>query len=114
MEVSNELALSKLLEDRILFSNERKYSDGEEEGSTVVLFVNCNDLFYWGCADAEDLPLGEVQNLLKMHFKNPRWGSDKWCCLRRGLRPQIPVIEQMKKEGAWDDELEALPAPERS
>jgi len=127
----DELALSILLKEEILFCNERHtamrpFKTNEKgvilgtdetkpweisEESTTVLYVNCNDLFYWGTADAESLPNSEIGNLYRMWKANPKWGVDKWCCLRRKLRPQIPIVEMMKKDGFWDEELESLPAP---
>lgn len=127
-----EQCLAQLLLDEVLFCNERelverpwKVVDGkllndekdqtiEVTDPTTVLFVICNDLFYWGTADAESLPNSEIGRLYKMHMANKKYGSDKWCCLRRNLRPQVPVVEMMKKDGFWDAELEALPAPEPS
>ena len=72
-----EEALSVLLKNGVLFCNERKYSrekDGKTEGSTIVLFVICNDIFAWACADAEDLPLNELPNLYKMWLNDNVWG----------------------------------------
>lgn len=132
--VDEERALGRLLLDGVLFCNEREYVDydfkTQEGGSgiewdktkphtneaTTILFVNCNDLFYWGTADAEVLPNSEIGNLLRMHLDpaNKGWGSSMWCCFRRKLRPQVPVIEDMKKDGVWNDALEALPAPQPS
>ena len=122
--------LSILLKEEILFCNERhtaqkpiKVKDGKflppdpkdpwevSEEPTTILYVNCNDLFYWGCADAESITNDEIPKLYKLWKANKRWGVDKWCCLKRKLRPQVPIVEDMKKDGYWDDELEALPAP---
>jgi hypothetical protein len=136
--VNEGKALAQLLLDDVLFCNERntamrpfkteKREDGAHiivgsddtkpwevsEESTTVLYVNCNDLFYWGTADAESLPNDEIGNLYRMHMNNKKWGSSKWCCLKRKLRPQVPIVEDMKKDGFWDAELEALEAPEPS
>lgn len=114
-ECNEERALAELLLDDVLFSNGRKYvedSFGEEnriEPETTVLFVNCNDIFMWGCADAECLPHDEIGNLYKMWEKDKTWGAAKWCCKRRNLQPQEPVIESMKKSGSWDSDMENLP-----
>ncbi len=111
-ECNEELALSILLKNDMLFCNERQYTEYNDKailGSTIVLFVICNDIFAWGCADAEDLPLSELPNLYKMWEKDPKWGTAKWCCFRRKEKPQGPVAEAMKKHGSWDDELEKLP-----
>lgn len=110
---NEELALSILLKDDVIFSNHRFYSmtkDGISDGKTTVLFVNCNDIFAWACADGEDLPHSEIGNLYKMRKSVPgNWGSAKWCCIRRNEKPQRPVQEMMKKSGAWDETLEKLP-----
>jgi hypothetical protein len=106
-----EVALSELLKNGVLFCNSRYYSlkkDTKSEGETIVLFVICNDVFAWGCADAEDLPLNELENFYKMWEKDKINGPIKWCCLRRNEKPQKPMVDLMKKEGAWDDELEKL------
>ena len=106
------MALSILLKEDILFCNERRYAEYNNDkllGSTIVLFVLCNDIFAWGSADSEDLPLNEIQNLYRMWEKDEKWGSAKWCCLRRKEKPQYPVAEAMKKDGSWDDEMEKLP-----
>lgn len=127
-EYCNEsFCLSRLLADEVLFCNERDYLEiefisdekgvikgsrpGKEVGgSTTLLYVNCNDIFAWGCADAEDLPTSEIGNLYKMHIADPSWGSAKWCCIRRNTKPQDPVIKYMKEAGVWDEKMEALGA----
>lgn len=129
--VVEEVALAQLLQDDVLFCNEREtveneykvvdgklYNDDSKPihrgESTTILFVLCNDLFYWASADAERLPNSEIGRLYKMHMADKKHGSSKWCCLRRGLRPQVPIVEMMKADGAWDVALEMLPAPEPS
>lgn len=88
-----------------------------------TLHVNCNDLFYWACADCEPLPFvgfglehnREVLNLYNTHRAHPGgFGAAKWACLRRKMRPQRPFEELMRKSGAWDADLEALPVREDS
>ncbi len=109
---NDELALSILLKNDILFCNERRYAEYNNDkllGSTIVLFVLCNDIFSWGCADAEDLPMNEIPHLYKMWKADEKWGPAKWCCLRRKEKPQYPVAEAMKKDGSWDNAIEKLP-----
>ncbi len=93
------LALLLLTEDVILLNN-----DGR-----IVPEVDCSDVFAWGCADAEDLPLlgfGDEReapfwDLYERVRACPKWGSTQWCILRRGRRPQAPVEKRMREEGAW-------------
>lgn len=112
-EYCNEsLALAKLFRDDVLFSNYREYGwNGKVEGKTTVVFVMCNDLFYWGTSDGEDLPYDEITNLLKMHLLDPAWGSSKWCCKKRNLQPQKPIKRDMIKSGHWEEWMDALPEP---
>lgn len=103
-------ALSEMLAGGVLFANGRDYFEGAEKGgNTVVLYVLCNDLFVWGCADGEDLPYAEIGPLYKAWKADPKWGVDKWCCHHRNEQPQGPVITRMKNDGSWDDAMEALP-----
>ncbi|MFH1739347.1 MAG: hypothetical protein ABIH23_10105 [bacterium] len=118
-EYFNEnLALSELLVDGVLFSNTRRYVcpfEGEDpENSTIVLFVLCNDLFYWASADGECIRCDEIELLYKMHKADKVWGSSKWCCKRRGLKPQVPIQVDMKKDGAWEDWMDDLEDPSPS
>lgn len=106
-----EIAIQHLLEAGVLFANSRKYVciDGKTiKPETLVLFVNCNDLFAWACADAETVAWDELEDLYNMWKLDRRWGVDKWCCKKRNLKPQSPIIEDMKKEGAWDEMMELL------
>lgn len=119
-----EEALSILLREGVLFANSARYwspeweadpddpgrlkdsGRGELTGPTVVLFVNCNDLFGWG-ADAESLPYDEVGNLYRAWASGP-WGVARWCCLRRRQRPQARVEACMRQAGVWDAAVAAL------
>lgn len=136
-----EKALSQLLADGVLFANSRKYLeikwvqkpgvevpkdgvpmgklgefydfvDGPPQPETIVLFVNCNDVFAWACADAEPIMLSELRALYDRWRANRSWGAIQWCCLKRGVRPQAPVLKDMKAAGMWDEALEALPVRE--
>ena len=103
-----ETALAVLLAEDEVFCNHREYTDGgETAGKTTVVFVICNDLFAWACADAMDLPYNEIGNVYRA--SKTKWGISKWCCKQRNQKPQPPIIRDMKKDGVWDDEMEALP-----
>jgi len=79
----------------------------------INLWVNCNDEFIWGCADGEDLPMDKVEEYYQMwakdkessHFSN----SMLWVCRQRNMKPQKPIVDDMKKAGLWTEEWEALP-----
>lgn len=79
------------------------------EGNNVTgIYVNANDVFWWGTADVEPLATDEIMDFYNMVREQP-YGSIKWLCLKRGMRPQHPWEDQLKKEGYWDAQLEALP-----
>lgn len=103
-----------MLLDETLWTREAHYvfnkgSKFEDSGEGIVVFVNCNDVFAWGCADAEELPHDEVVNLFMEWHKSNRWGPVRWVCFRRNEKPQAPVARDMKAAGAWDERMEALP-----
>ena len=75
----------------------------------LSLAVNCNDIFAWGCADAEDLPRDQLENLWKEYLADPKTGYIKWCCKQRNEKPQKPVVDWMKEEGTWTNDLYKLP-----
>ena len=108
-EVDN--AMKTLLENGIIFFNckDVKILDSSPPIYELVTYVLCNDTFAWGCADGELLPYAEIANLYRMYMADNAWGSIKWCCLQRNQKPQKPVVELMKKNGSWDEIMEALP-----
>ncbi len=77
-------------------------------GQPTTLWVNCNDLFYWACADAEEATLEELPALAAEIERNALWGSSIWACKHRGEPPQEPVVRRMKEAGVWSDELQKL------
>lgn len=111
--VDEELALVCLLADGICFLNNIEFTKGE--GYTTCIFVNLNDVFAWGCADAENLSNNdwqepsEIIDLYRHWKKNDKWGHVIWAAFKRKEQPQDPMKERMIKDGVWTPELEALP-----
>lgn len=118
---NEEIILAKLLIDNVLFCNTRPYVGlnpktwkgygdySNIEPETIVLFVNANDVFVWGSADAETITAHELPDLYRMHMADKKWGSLKWVCKKANLQPQGPIIRDMKKDGSWCDLMESLP-----
>ena len=106
--------LAKLLVDGVLFVGD--FNSGpffennkvQPKDITACVWVNCNDLFAWACADCEPITMRELPELYKFYKADPKWGTTKWCCRKRNLQPQRPVIESMKKDGVWDEMMENL------
>jgi len=77
----------------------------EKAREQFCIFLNMNDMFAWGCADAEDITYDELKDVY-MHFeKNPEWGPVIWVSKKRRQLPQQPVIDMMIKGGV---DIEAL------
>lgn len=82
----------------------------------IGLYASCSDIFFWGAADGEALPLvgfgdeddAKVLSLYNMCRESVH-GVARWCCIQRGMRPQKPYEKQMRDEGAWTPDLEELP-----
>ena len=68
----------------------------------VSLHLNCNDVFAWGCADAEDVLHSDLADIYDHFVKDNKWGTAVWCIKRRKMRAQKPVYDEIKKEGIWD------------
>jgi len=71
--------------------------------------VITSDYFAWGCADADEIALDDLNNLFFLVLADRRYGSVRWACLKRNEKPQFPLEKQMREAGAWDEVMEALP-----
>lgn len=64
----------------------------------VNAWVLCNDLFFWGCADGEDLGLNDLPDFLKALQQSPEHGDLLWVARKRGMRPQAPYYKYFTTE----------------
>lgn len=99
-----EYKLAHLILDDTIFCNNGWWYEKEGkpwQKDRTTLHVNCNDVFYWGCADAENICHGEIGDLYEMWKKDPMWGAAAWCIKKRKQMPQGPVADRMTKAG-WD------------
>lgn len=103
-----ESAVIELIVNGVLFVA------GGISGSTLELYINCNDLFWWASADAEPCKPSELESLYKAWNENHKWGVSIWCCMHRNLQPQLPVRTAMSKDGVWTGALSSLPEPSPS
>lgn len=118
-ELVVENAIKALWDADTLYELPLHFQDTNGEWvDSIGLFVNCNDMFWWGCADCEPVSWDEIQSLYELCFdrqgNKKRWGSVIWACRKRQMRPQHPVEKDMRADGAWTDELEALPVRENT
>jgi hypothetical protein len=70
----------------------------DEEYAPITIFVNCNDLFFWGCADAEQITTENLEVLEQSYKDDERNGGLLFCCRVRGERPQGAYYKHIKKE----------------
>lgn len=64
-------------------------------------YVNCNDLFVWGCADGEEITvetLTEFHKALSDCGGNLNTASDLYCARRRKMRPQGACYSHYNKK----------------
>lgn len=116
-------ALTQLVAEDRIFVNYRRYvvndfhreplPPGTEQISdhpTMVVFVNCSDVFAWGTADSEQIRSETDLKRLVAHLRrDPAYGSVKWACQTRDEQPQAPWIQLLKEAGAWTKQLDDLP-----
>lgn len=65
----------------------------------LEFYVNCNDLFFWGCSDLEDISTDEDLDLLEKSFIDaPIYGAYLYCARRRKMRPQGAIYKSIPEE----------------
>ncbi len=106
-----EEAIAWLLINEILFLNNVSTWNNEE---TTAVFVNCGDTFAYACSDAETIKFSdgdrdsEIIQLYEMCKENLKYGSTKWCCMKRNQKPIKELVDMMKEAGVWCEKMENL------
>lgn len=75
---SNEIGammVPLLIKEVIFFNTPWTRTDLSKEDKKYLhkILVNCNDVFIWGCADAEEISMNEIPELYDMWLKDPSW-----------------------------------------
>jgi len=90
--------------------------DGEY--APITFFINCNDMFYWGCADCETITKENlhifkkaVEDLKECKGASKYDGPSLFCCRVRKMRPQGAYYKYIDKE-VWNLFDEAGPERE--
>ena len=82
----NKTAIEDLLLNGSIGLVVREDKEGE---ITIYMDVNCNDLFFWGCSDSEEVLPSEIPDLLKCLEEAPNGNGELlWVARKRGMRPQ--------------------------
>lgn len=78
--------------------------DGEY--APISFFIRCNDVFHWGCADAEPVTLGTLP-VLRQAFEDCKKAEpvagvvlapDLYCARVRKMRPQFAYFRNIGRE----------------
>lgn len=71
----------------------------------LEFYVNCNDVFSWATADAEEIIDETLPVLIKAFEECPENGATLYCCRVRKIRPQGAIYEYIDKKfwGLFDD-----------
>lgn len=96
--------LKVLIEDGFIIIN-NGWWDELWPKDAITVAVNCNDVFLWGCADAENILYSDIEELYNMYIKEPTWGIAAWCIKKRKCKPQKLVEDMMIKLGYNIEEL---------
>lgn len=73
-----------------------------DKDDELAFFITCNDVFYWGTADVEELTPDNIAVLeqaisdVKDTNENAEeWATDLFCARIRGMRPQRPYFKYL-------------------
>jgi hypothetical protein len=87
-KINIEKFCKDLTEDVLILLINGKLSISESENEKYELYINCNDLFFWGCGDAELITLEEISELLEYLKLSSKHGELLWVARKRKMRPQ--------------------------
>lgn len=104
LEFESGFALAHLIINEVVIINEYwwKKEWPNDAKQATALGVNCNDIFAWGCSDAEEMFYDDIKDVYDHWKKDPVWGTAVWCMKKRNQLPQQPVYNLIKKDGIWD------------
>lgn len=75
----------------------------DEEYAPITIFVGCNDVFWWGCADCEAVTAENIE-ILEQAYKDATYhGGALFCARVRGMRPQGAFYKHIESERALFD-----------
>ena len=69
----------------------------DENDDVPTFIINCNDVFYWGASDAEELTEENFYILEESLSECEDYGTELFCARVRGMRPQGAYYPKNKK-----------------
>lgn len=73
-----------------------------DDNDEIRAAINVNDVFFWGCSDAEEVEVEDLPALEKaIRDVGEIWGPYLFSCRKRGMRPQGAWINLCAKN--YDD-----------
>jgi hypothetical protein len=105
-EFDDGVALAVLLAKEVVFINDHWWLKDwpKEAQKTFSVNVNCNDVFAWGCAAAEEMFIGDIEEVYRYWEKDNDCGPAVWCMIKRREMPQAPAIKYIEKSGVFNVE----------
>lgn len=64
----------------------------------LKFYANCGDVFYWGCADAEQITEDDIGTVRECFNLVGDLGLILFAAVKRGLRPQNAYYKSIPKE----------------
>lgn len=97
--MTNEQYVYRIVRDLLIGCDEEVFWFRRKDG-VIHAGVNCNDLFYWACADTEIIEPEDIDEAVALCKEADALGLYNgltvWACKKRGQRPQKPYTDQMK------------------
>jgi hypothetical protein len=100
------MLIKKFIEifDELDFDYRSVYFGVDENTDEIKIIVYCNDLFYWGCADGEEVTEENIHLIKEAYEKidSIDWCQtttlDLFCCMSRQMRPQSPCYYHIEQK----------------
>ena len=86
-----QIAIDYDLYDCLFWNNDGKVED-------IKFFIRCNDVFYWGCSDLEEITEDSIPILKECMELTEMDGAVLYCAKMRKLRPQGAFYKYIEKE----------------
>lgn len=75
-----------------------------QDDDSVTVAVNCNDYFYWGCADCEVITVSDLEDIEKFCLlcnstsHSAFYGLQLWSSWKRRQLPQEAILKKWPEE----------------